>query len=1428
MPNPLTTKNALNSTSDYAYDPQNRLVAERDARGAVTNYTYRPDGLLTGRTDALNQTTIYTYTTFTYTGGLTGTLLTSERDARGTVTTYGYDPLGRLTSVTNSLNQVSTFSYDAAGRLTQQTTPEGRRTCWEYTAADQIAARIEACAPNQASTASQNLRTSYSYDALGRQIWIRNALGEVTRTVFNGNNQVVETIIGCAVGGVASTTNCDPYSGATPQLNRSTTTTYDGVGRPSISTDVLNIQTTYDYTTLGQVLRVTRNYVPNQPATATQNVITTTEYDAAGRPIASVDPLGRRSVTRYDAVGRISQTIQNYVDGNPTTGTADSDLITATEYDATGRVTATIENYVNGLWDAAKPDEDRKTVTQYDLLGRVTATIETYVDGIAQAGEIETDRITEYRYDALGNPTATIDPLGLVTVNRYDSQNRLSETITNCTNGSGVSQTSGCAVGHGTKNDENLRSSITYSSDGRVATRTDAAGRRTRYRYDQFGRQDQVIRNDGGTGTPANVTTTFGFNQLGQTVAVTDTLGNVQRSEYNSAGWLTRSLDPTQRATTYRYDGVGRRIGVVDGLSHETRTIYDALGRSSAVIQNYQDGIVDATEPADQDLITASDYDAASRQTALILPDGRRTTYGYDGLDRMTSVTENANGMLAPINVTTTYGYDRRGLRTSTLDAEGRTWTTSYNAANWLSAERDPLNRVWTTSYNRRGQQTQTTDPRTVSVSYGYDMAGRMTSISGSQGLSVSMGYDLLGRRTSMSDGTGAQTFGYNDLDLMTSSTHVGRNSVAYSYDALGRRTQVAVAGGASQSYSYDAAGRMDIMQVNGVFYADGNYDAAGRLTTLNRGSGTSTTTTYDNANRVIGIQTATNSTVQGGFSYILNRLGQALQITEQVAPPPPAPVSPPPVTAYHAYLPMVLYDNIVVTDYAYDGLGRLSMVQDPAETTLYAYDRVGNRTSENQQTFSYNAANERIGWSYDAAGNLLNDGRTTATYDERNRVTSMTVATNTTQYRYTGDGVLAGETDNGSVTEYVVDRAGSQDELLGRLGSSPRWIYHGYGQALGASNEGSHRYLTDRLGSVRAVIKTDGTIGANYTYTPFGERSSTPYYHYMGFTGEYQQPWNSAVYLRARWYNPTSGTFFSKDPFAGNPTEPQSLHRSAYVHNDPVNMTDPSGLWACDEGNAKYQKYCSNLKLKLKNEVDPYINKRFHAKRINNNAVDALNFLLTDTWLPGGERAKSIEGISWKGFTEAQEHLEFAFWVTQSGNFTHFDIPFDDNGFAQNLRDSMLFIGGYSSNQVGHFLTGSHLGYDPGWIGSVNAIACIIGHEQVSDHDPRGSGPLGESSLQEQTILLAQCAEGSFKEVEQFTDAMVADATGDYATRDCLIAQILPDLPETHEPWDKRWGNSRQDLRLSIKGYQFGAMVAQQKIRTSAEVTNWINRNLR
>jgi len=64
-------------------------------------------------------------------------------------------------------------------------------------------------------------------------------------------------------------------------------------------------------------------------------------------------------------------------------------------------------------------------------------------------------------------------------------------------------------------------------------------------------------------------------------------------------------------------------------------------------------------------------------------------------------------------------------------------------------------------------------------------------------------------------------------------------------------------------------------------------------------------------------------------------------------------------------------------------------------------------------------------------------------------------------------------------------------------------------------------------------------------------------------YAGEHYDSELDQYYLRARYYNPWSGTFNRTDPFAGNNQDPQSLHKYLYCHANPVNGVDPSGNFA-------------------------------------------------------------------------------------------------------------------------------------------------------------------------------------------------------------------------------------------------------------------------
>jgi RHS repeat-associated protein len=106
-----------------------------------------------------------------------------------------------------------------------------------------------------------------------------------------------------------------------------------------------------------------------------------------------------------------------------------------------------------------------------------------------------------------------------------------------------------------------------------------------------------------------------------------------------------------------------------------------------------------------------------------------------------------------------------------------------------------------------------------------------------------------------------------------------------------------------------------------------------------------------------------------------------------------------------------------------------------------------------------------------------------------------------------------------------------------------------------------------DQLGSTRLLTDQAGNWRTRYSYDPYGHgpivdtnpalpTATTP----LGYTGQYTDIETGHQYLRARYYDPTTAQFLSRDPITALTREPYG-----YTYGNPLNATDPSGLWSVD-----------------------------------------------------------------------------------------------------------------------------------------------------------------------------------------------------------------------------------------------------------------------
>ena len=110
--------------------------------------------------------------------------------------------------------------------------------------------------------------------------------------------------------------------------------------------------------------------------------------------------------------------------------------------------------------------------------------------------------------------------------------------------------------------------------------------------------------------------------------------------------------------------------------------------------------------------------------------------------------------------------------------------------------------------------------------------------------------------------------------------------------------------------------------------------------------------------------------------------------------------------------------------------------------------------------------------------------------------------------------------------------------------------------------------YGYDGMGSVRQLTSAAGTVTDTYEYDAFGNKiasSGTTPNKYM-YRGEQYDSDLGLYYLRARYYNPATGRFISRDPQDGDAANPATLHKYVYADGDPVDQLDPSGQSALAE----------------------------------------------------------------------------------------------------------------------------------------------------------------------------------------------------------------------------------------------------------------------
>jgi len=236
------------------------------------------------------------------------------------------------------------------------------------------------------------------------------------------------------------------------------------------------------------------------------------------------------------------------------------------------------------------------------------------------------------------------------------------------------------------------------------------------------------------------------------------------------------------------------------------------------------------------------------------------------------------------------------------------------------------------------------------------------------------------------------------------------------------------------------------------------------------------------------------------------------------------------------------MVDSSGTTTYTYNAGNRLTLITDPSSNlTTNTYDNNGNLTVTN--------ANGTV---------------TTNTWTYGNRLRTVTLATPaTTTFTYDGDGLRRQTVTAAGTTNFIWD---GQDVLLETDVSNNTQVTYTqtpdiYGNLVSQRRgDTTTFYHHDALGSTLALTVSDESVTDTYRYYAFGETltstgSTTNPFQYVGNLGYYNEAALSLQYLRARYYQPSTGRFVSADPVH------EGTNWYVYADASPVSVSDPSGL---------------------------------------------------------------------------------------------------------------------------------------------------------------------------------------------------------------------------------------------------------------------------
>ena len=1092
------------------------------------------------------------------------------------------DPQSRVVAVVDPAGNRVGYEYDAQGDLVAVTDREGNVTRFEYS--DSRAHFLEEIIDPLGRSGVRS-----EYDDSGRLKRLLDVNGEAVELIYDPENSIqkVKDELGNSV--IYEYDNRGNVIRQINALGHQTFLEYDSRGNTTKITDGNGNIATYTYDSANNLLSRTEIHHPEE-----QNPVTTYyTYNRYGQNTSLTLPTGATFTTSYDRRGNLltmkdsnGEIIQSYTYDSRGRTTSESDPFGTSSYsdfdrfgnprrleDSTGEIlTSTYDK--NGRIITLTDGEGTSTFT-YDKLGRET--FADYGDGVT----------VKYGYEGAGGDWTVLDAPTIGHIERrFTSDGKLGGWLT----------PSGGEI------------TFTYDTAGRLKTETTPDGTVTRYEYDKIGRPTKIT--DSGTGlvTLNHYDTIIGVDpdpEIGDNL-----IGRL-------AGRTIILDEKTRYTTTYTYYADGRTKTVTDNQGNTwfyrytlTSTIVvDPLGRETTTLQTenylpqetrYADGTTSKSEYLfGNNLLEGTDY-----PTLITQPGGHDRKFTYDNLGQLATATDLGNN-------TFSYSYRPQGDDTTAL----KNFIAKYDFATTdtgidFFVENQDGDTLLAYDYNDEGDLKRVIYEDGGERSFTYDNKNRLQTVTQPDGIKIQYTYNNIGQEdlrqyydsqgnliktvatewttdgqiASITDNAGTITYHYNDQNgaLSQEDTPTGGN-LRYQYDALGRITEVAVKpseDGVAAVTQYEYDGNRNIVKITDPLGGETvmTYDGVNRLTTRTLPNGVTSTYTYQKNTDWISSITHRNrdGAILAQVTYERNQDGTPHTITRENG----------------SYVKLKYDNSLRLTQETYYSAGGIIV-----DDITYTYDRDGNRHTVNRGvasvTYHYNnvhqlnkitTATGNESYLYDSSGRvgkIIRDGETlTLKYNENDQLERITDGNGAIIARYTYD--AQGHRIKVDERKYIVAPMVGTDlesPYLVTNGSGEvvsRYVYAGDTPLLRLDENGNPvYYLTDALGSVIGLADGSGGSAARFHYDSFGNLrgatgTKTAVSEAAGGDFRFQGQWleaNTDLYhFRARYYDPETGRFVSRDPVDIVEREPESSNLYQFAYHNPRVYADPSGAITLNE----------------------------------------------------------------------------------------------------------------------------------------------------------------------------------------------------------------------------------------------------------------------